>query len=140
MAGHHTASRENIGGLDFTGITVISISYLETSSSSSNLHYLVRRLRRRAPKLPIVVGVWPGGEDEKYDQRIRDVVGADYYTASFKEAVETCVTIARDSQAAAPSEPIARKPFVHQRDELAPSLVKDIIRQAQAGGSAGTSS
>ncbi len=108
VAAHTVASRSNIGSLDINGIAMVCISYLEISGSPNHLHYLMRRLRSRMPGIPILVGVWPAEDNDVSDKRIRNVIGADHYTANLKDAVDTCVTVAHEaaaSTATSASEP-----------------------------------
>ena len=97
IAAHTEASRSNIGSLDTTGIAMVCISYLEISGSPNHLHYLMRRLRSRMPGVPILVGVWPAEDSDVSDKRIRNVIGADHYTANLKDAVDACVTVAHEA-------------------------------------------
>ena len=97
VASHTEASRSNVASLDATGIAMVCISYLEISGSPNHLHYLMRRLRSRMPGVPILVGVWPAENNDVSDKRIRNVIGADHYTANLKDAVDTCVRVAHEA-------------------------------------------
>ena len=57
VASYQAASREEIGGLDVTGIAMVCISYLDITGSPSHLRYLMQRLHRRLPGVPILVGL-----------------------------------------------------------------------------------
>ncbi|GAC1328273.1 MAG: AI-2E family transporter [Beijerinckiaceae bacterium] len=102
---YQAASREGITSLDVDGVAMVCISYLDISGSPSHLRYLLRRLRRRLPTAPILVGLWPAEDSALKDERIRAVIGADYYTSSLREAVNACVEAA--TKAAAPNAPAA---------------------------------
>jgi len=91
---YQAASREEIDTLDVTGIAMVCISYLDISGSPSHLRYLMKRLRRRLPDAPILVGLWPSEDDALRDDRVRAVIGADYYSTSLREAVNSCVEAA----------------------------------------------
>ncbi len=93
------ASRDAIGSLDLSDIAMICISYLEISGNPSNLHYLLRRLRSKAPEIPVLVGLWPSEDEVIRDKRMRGVIGADYYTTTLKEAIEACVAQSRSGSA-----------------------------------------
>ena len=93
-------SRDSVQTLDFTGVDVIAISYLEVSGSPAQLRYLVRRLRARAPNARIVVGLWPQGEAALSDTSIQQVLGADRYVSSLKDAVADIVKSEPHSKAA----------------------------------------
>lgn len=94
VAPYRAASREGVASLDVEGVAMVCISYLEISGSPAALHYLMRRLRRRMPGVPILVGLWPSEEAAVKDKRVQAVIGADYYTTSLREAVDTCVKVA----------------------------------------------
>ncbi len=91
IAPHEAASREGIAGLDLGGVAMVCISYLEIADNPPHLHYLLRRLRRKAPGVPLLVGLWPIEDEATSDTRARQVIGANHYTHSLKEAVETCL-------------------------------------------------
>ena len=96
MAEHETASRAGIAKLDIEGVAMVCISYLDISGNPAALHYLIRRLKQRMPDVPIIVGLWPVGDAILKDERMHAVIGADYYTTSLREVVETCVRVAHD--------------------------------------------
>jgi predicted PurR-regulated permease PerM len=102
VAAYNAASREDIATLDMTGIAMVCVSYLELHGNPAALHYLVRRLKARTPGVPVLVGLWPAEAEVLKDERVRAVVGADYYTTSLRDAVETCVRVAHEE--AAPAE------------------------------------
>ncbi|HEX4766053.1 MAG TPA: AI-2E family transporter [Lichenihabitans sp.] len=118
IAAHEAASREGISSLDLGGVAMVCISYLEIADSPTHLHYLLRRLRRKAPGLPLLVGLWPMEDEPAGDTRARQVIGADHYTHSMKEAVEACLaeahrgagTPARDAPPVAPEAVQAATP------------------------------
>jgi predicted PurR-regulated permease PerM len=96
LASHDAASRNGIATLDIDGIAMVCISYLEISGNPAALHYLVRRLKHRMPDVPVLVGLWPMEDAVLKDDRMRKVIGADHYTTSLREAVETCVRVAHE--------------------------------------------
>ena len=81
-------SRAGIEQLDLTGVSEICISYLEAVGSFSSLRYLVRRLRQRAPGVPILVGLWQAKLQDGDEERLRGVTGADRFVTSLQGAVE----------------------------------------------------
>ena len=97
VASHHSVSRENIHSLNVEGIAMVCVSYLDISGSPAAVHYLIRRLRRRLPQAPIVVGLWPEDDPTLRDDRAKAVLGADYYATSLGEAVEACVKAASEN-------------------------------------------
>jgi predicted PurR-regulated permease PerM len=104
VAPHEAASREYIPALNIEGVAMVCISYLEISGSPAHLRYLVRRLRGRLPKgTPILVGLWQTEDEVLHDHALQSLVGADHYTTSLREAVETCVRLAHEPSAEADS-------------------------------------
>ena len=96
MMPFRAASREQIGSLDTEGVRMVCISYLEISGSPAHLRYLMQRLRRRLPPdTPFLVGIWPAGDAALKDERIRTMIGAQYYTGSLRDAVDACLSEAR---------------------------------------------
>jgi hypothetical protein len=76
------------------GYAMVCVTYLEINGSPSHLRYLLRRLRARFPGLPLLVGIWPSEDPIRMDQRLRAVVGADFYASSLREAVGICLDVA----------------------------------------------
>ena len=91
---HEAVSRSRIINLDVEGVQMVCISYLEISGTPAHLRYLLRRLRQRVPGAPVLVGLWPADEAILKDEKLRAVVGADYYVASLREAVVCCLKAA----------------------------------------------
>ncbi|MEO5895755.1 MAG: AI-2E family transporter [Vicinamibacterales bacterium] len=89
---HTFASRELIGQLDVSDVRVITVSYLELEGTPAHLRYLIRRLRHRAPRAVIIVGLWLQGEAVLTDRKVQITLGGDHYVASVREAVDTAVT------------------------------------------------
>jgi hypothetical protein len=82
---------------DLAGAAMVCISYLQLEGTPANLEYLVRRLRRRLPKVAFLVGLWPTEGAILSDVRLRTALGADYYTSSLRDAVEACLDAARSA-------------------------------------------
>jgi hypothetical protein len=101
VAAYQEASRDNITKLDVEGVAMVCISYLEISGGPAALHYLVRRLRPRIQGVPVLVGLWPSEDIVLKDDRVRAVIGADYFATSLREAVDTCVEVAHQKADAA---------------------------------------
>src|SRR2546423_15168372 len=80
------------------------IRYLDISNNPSDLRYLVRRLRGRLPAgTPILVGMWPTEDEVLHNNALQSLVGADHYTTSLREAVETGIRVAHEPAAEAGS-------------------------------------
>ena len=85
-------SRAHIAGLDLDGVAVICVCALESGTQAAHLRYVCRRLRRAAPALPIMMVFWPqAANDSATAPRLRDVVDADLYAASLRDAVLLCL-------------------------------------------------
>jgi len=93
-APHEASSREAIASLDVSEITMVCISYLDISGAPSHLRYLIRRLKRKLPNAPILVGLWPSDDEVLKEERVRAMIGADYYATTLREAVNFCVETA----------------------------------------------
>lgn len=91
---YEAVSRSSIYNLDMTGVQMICISYLEISGTPAHLRYLLRRLRKRAPKAPILVGLWPAEDAVLKSEAMRATLGADYYVSSMRDAVVQCLKVA----------------------------------------------
>jgi len=91
---HEAVSRAAIYNLDMTGVQMICISYLEISGTPAHLRYLLRRLRKQAPKAPILVGLWPAEDAVLKSETMRATLGADYYVSSLRDAVVACLKVA----------------------------------------------
>lgn len=105
VAPYRAASREAIASLDVSGIEMICISCLDTSGSLSHLRFLLQRLKRRLPHVPVLVGLWPEGDKALTDKAVSTALGADYYATSLREAVNACRHASRFS--AGPFEEVA---------------------------------
>jgi hypothetical protein len=89
-------SREQIRSLDLTGVAMVCISYLDITGSPAHLRYLLERLRKKAPTVKLLVGLWPEGEKVLTDASLGRQVGADVYVSSLRQAVEACLEAATD--------------------------------------------
>ncbi|CAO4178389.1 AI-2E family transporter [Methylorubrum aminovorans] len=90
-------SREQIRSLDLTGVAMVCISYLDITGSPAHLRYLLERLRKKAPPVKLLVGLWPEGEKVLTDASLGQQVGADVYVSSLRQAVEACLGAATDA-------------------------------------------
>jgi predicted PurR-regulated permease PerM len=102
-ASYHAASRNAISSLEVIGVQMVCILFLDISGHPSHLRYLIQRLRRHAPSVRILAGLWPADDEIPRNQKTGTLTGADYYVTSLHEAVQICVAAARD-----PSKEAAR--------------------------------
>jgi predicted PurR-regulated permease PerM len=92
---HAATGRATIGQLDVSGVVMVCVSYVTLTANPSHLKYLLRRLRVRLPRdVPITVGIWPTGETQLLDDRMRAALGASFYATSLEEAVSVCLNAA----------------------------------------------
>jgi predicted PurR-regulated permease PerM/methanogenic corrinoid protein MtbC1 len=84
---HADVSRDRVSALDLSHTGVVILSYVDTTNAYTHLRYLVRRLRQRAPRARIVIGVWPQGSP-KVDDAAAQMIGADLYVHSLREAID----------------------------------------------------
>jgi len=87
-------SRQAIAAVDFSGVAMVCVSYLEADGTPSALRYLVRRLRERAQGAPVLVGLWQADTALLQDERLRQAVQADHYVTTLRDAVNECVQAA----------------------------------------------
>jgi predicted PurR-regulated permease PerM len=94
-------SAETIAGggvarLETAGVTLVCLSYLDTSSTA-HMRYAIRRLRRRLPQAVLVLGCWmaDGGQ-----ATIRDMVKADVAVVNLRDAVAYALDVARGAAGA----------------------------------------
>ncbi len=95
---YQATSRDRIEGLDREGVKMVCISYLDITGTPAHLRSLLRRLRRRLPDVPILVGLWPANHAVFAAGDARGLVGADHYTQSLRESVEQCLAEAARAQ------------------------------------------
>jgi hypothetical protein len=100
VSAYEAASQHGIAQLDLSGIAMNCIPYLDISGSPSHLRYLIRRLKQKAPSVPILVGLWPAEDSALKDVRLKGQIGANYLTTSLREAVNACVDAAAEKSTA----------------------------------------
>ena len=89
------ASRGRINTLDVADVAMVCVSYLDISGTPSHLRYLLERLHRRLPGRPILVGLWPTSDAVLSNEAMRRTIGADYYSSSLHDALQSCLAEAR---------------------------------------------
>ncbi len=80
-------SRERIAWLDLAGVGAICVSYMAATGSPAHLRYLLRRLRVRAPRAVIVLGLWQGSEPPPPERDLQGIIGPDAIAGTLREAV-----------------------------------------------------
>ena len=95
VGSYEEVSREEIDGLDVTGVVLVCVSYLDITGSPAHLRYLIERLRQHLSEgAQVLVGVWPAKDATLTDKAARSAIGADYFTGSLDQAVTTCAKTA----------------------------------------------
>ncbi len=93
---YEAASRERVDMLDVDGVAMVCISYLDIAGTPAHLRYLMQRLRRKLPRgTPILVGLWPNEDAALTDRTVQTEIGADHFTSSLRDTVDTCLKVAR---------------------------------------------
>jgi len=91
-----TVSARNIISLDAPKTKLVCLSFLGIGSSSAQVRYLVRRLRRILPSGSIIlVGCWTDDAAGAPVKALKETAEADAYATSFHEAAEVTVNAAR---------------------------------------------
>ncbi|MGO4570435.1 AI-2E family transporter [Microvirga sp. 2TAF3] len=91
---YEAVSRSGIANLDAKNARMVCLSYLEIAGTPAHLRYLLRRLRKRLPDVPILVGLWPPDDPVLNNQSRQASLGSDYYVSSLREAVICCMRVA----------------------------------------------
>jgi predicted PurR-regulated permease PerM len=128
------AARSVIAALNPSEVAVVCISAIETSGNAGRLRLLVRRLRRRLPATPILVGLWPA-EPAAERGDIRSDIGADRCIVSLAQAVRVCLDIAW--RAAASDERREQDQKEATGREIAPGDAARLLRAPAAIAEAG---
>jgi hypothetical protein len=104
-----TVSAGNIISLEAAKAKLVCLSFLAVASSSAQVRYLVRRLRRiLAPGSMILVGCWTDDAAGAPVKALKETAEADAYATSFHQAAEIAVDAARpELEMATPLPPVA---------------------------------
>jgi predicted PurR-regulated permease PerM len=78
---------ETLSRLDMTGVSIAVLSYMN-EDSISHAKYLIRRLRRRAPTIKVIVGFWSMTADQVAQRKVMEETRADRVTVSLMDALD----------------------------------------------------
>ena len=92
---HEEASRSHIAMLDAGEAALVCVSCLEIVGQPPHVRYLVRRLRNKLPKAPVLVGLWEIGDQMLVNEDLRRMMGADGYVGSLRDMVIQAVELVR---------------------------------------------
>ena len=96
VAESETISAGNIVSLEAAKAKLVCLSFLGIGSSSAQVRYLVRRLRRILPSGSIIlVGCWTDDATGAPVKALKETADADAYATSLHEAAEIAVEAAR---------------------------------------------
>jgi predicted PurR-regulated permease PerM len=84
----------NISRLETSGIVMVCLSYLDIGSTA-HMRYAIRRLRRKLPQAPILLGCWMADVDR---ETLRNNAKADAVATTLKDAVRLCLDAAGNSR------------------------------------------
>jgi predicted PurR-regulated permease PerM/GAF domain-containing protein len=96
-------THETIGDLDLAGVEVVTLLYLNPMPQAY-ARFVCRRLKRRLPRLKIVLGAWNLAPEAGTAEQLAADAGADAAPASLEEAVR-CVADMAGQAAILPSTP-----------------------------------
>lgn len=88
---HQAVSRSQIDQLHCADAAIICICYIDAGDSTSQLRYLIRRLRERVPTAQVLIAIWPSDHPVRVQKERQDSLGADYYVSSVRAAVDVCL-------------------------------------------------
>lgn len=91
IASFGSANPAQILKLDVQGVAMICVSYIAVEGSPTHTRFLIRRLRRRAPGIPIMAGFWTYDDEKLALEELRKEAGADVVATTMRQAVEICV-------------------------------------------------
>ena len=91
MVKHQAVSRSQIDQLHCADAAVICICYIDAGDATSQLRYLIRRLRQRVPTAQVLVAIWPSDHPVRVQKERQESLGADYYVSSVRAAVDICL-------------------------------------------------
>lgn len=87
---NEAVTRANIARLNATGVKMICVSYLEFGGAPAHLRYLVRRLRKHLPDVPVLVGMWRA-DLAAGAESLCTAIDADHCVSSLRDAVSRCI-------------------------------------------------
>jgi predicted PurR-regulated permease PerM len=94
----------NILRLDATDVPLVCLSYLE-AGGLTNARYLVRRLRRKLPSVPILIGLWTLSEEDIEHRDALHETAADLIATSLRQASEQIAAIVAGHRAGCADRP-----------------------------------
>jgi hypothetical protein len=90
VEGPEALSTSNIFRLETEGVALVCLSYLN-AANSAQIRYAVRRLRRKLPRVHIMVGLWNGIDTAEKASVLQESSKADMFASTLREATRICV-------------------------------------------------
>jgi len=106
----------NIAQLDLKGVALVCLSCLDTDSSA-HIRNLVRRVRRRAPNMRVMLAMW--GAEASVADTIRRSSRADFAETDIRRCLGACIDLAASSRDESPM-PVEALPVagIHNKGEI----------------------
>ncbi len=79
-------------------IRLVCVSFVG-SSKSAQVKFVIRRIRRNCPNAKVLVGLWCVPSTDPELAQFKDIVGADYFATSLKEATTIALKLVSDETA-----------------------------------------
>ncbi|HEY5339121.1 MAG TPA: AI-2E family transporter [Rhizomicrobium sp.] len=95
-------SQAQIYKIEPEGVGAICLSYLE-SENPANARFLVRRLRKQLPDIPIIAGFWRVVQDDTQFLDWIEAIGSDYVVSELGKASDSIAGLALRPQVVSPS-------------------------------------
>jgi predicted PurR-regulated permease PerM len=74
----------NIGNLDLSGVALMCVSSVDLKTPA-HIHFAARRLKSRAPRAKLLLGLW-SAKDDQTGAELKDAVAADEFARTFHQA------------------------------------------------------
>lgn len=95
VVSREAVSAANLDELDLTDVQIVCLCYLEPGTFGS-ARYLIRRLRRRLPKIKIIAGFWTLTTEQTEQRQALTATGADLVVTRLQQTVAQVINVARE--------------------------------------------
>jgi len=89
---------EQLSRMDMAGVRIVILSYMN-EDSITHAKYMIRRLRRRAPAIKVIVVFWSMTSDQLVQRKVMDETRADLVTVSLTGVLDQVTSLAAASTA-----------------------------------------
>lgn len=94
---------DKLSRLDMADVRIAFLSYMN-ENSITHAKYLIRRLRRRAPEIKVLVGFWSMTSDQLAQRKVLDKTRADLVTVSLTDALHQINSVAATESVTKPDD------------------------------------